>query len=448
MPLTVSKLTVLKQTAPKLMAAAVLTGALALMTAPARSADTVSPNDTAHFLAGMAPASDSPLAALANMPAFTQQQHAFDSIFEQEDKNTLSKVRAFSAAHLSHSHDTMLYMFSGPDFLYASSFFPHASTYVFAGLEPVGDIPQLNNLPRGAVEQTLQNLRASTYTILHLSFFITKNMRSQLSEGPVFGTLPVLYVFLARTGKTLHEASFVSLDSEGNFIAPNDAGKHSDGEVTHGLKIVFSDGSGPNQTLYYFSTDLSDNGVKRSGFLAFCAKLGTADSFVKSASYLMHSGGFGTVRSFLLDHSGTVLEDDSGIPLAYFDRKKWDLEPFGHYVPPIGIFPHSFQPEMATLFRKASPLDFGIGYRWRQNESNLLLAERTADAQTASINPSLTTSTDGTQSVAVGSPDTPSWAKMHPRVAEAEPRRAPAPPRQDSQTRQDSQNRLFFPFWR
>ena len=68
---------------------------------------------------------------------------------------------------------------------------------------------------------------------------------------------------------------------------------------------------------------------------------------------------------------------------------------------------------MATLFRKASPLDFGIGYRWRQNESNLLLAERTADAQTASINPSLTTSTDGTQSVAVGSPDTPSWAKMH-----------------------------------
>ena len=138
MPLTVSKLTVLKQTAPKLMAAAVLTGALALMTAPARSADTVSPNDTAHFLAGMAPASDSPLAALANMPAFTQQQHAFDSIFEQEDKNTLSKVRAFSAAHLSHSHDTMLYMFSGPDFLYASSFFPHASTYVMAGLEPVG----------------------------------------------------------------------------------------------------------------------------------------------------------------------------------------------------------------------------------------------------------------------------------------------------------------------
>lgn len=436
----------LKQT--KLIAAAVLASTLALVAVPARSADTASPNDTARFLAGMSPDSGSPLAALANSPAFTEQRRAFDSIFEQEDKNTLSKVRAFSAAHLGHSHDTMLYMFSGPDFLYASSFFPHASTYVFAGLEPVGDIPQLNNLPRGAVEQTLQNLRASTYTILHLSFFITKNMRSQLSEGPVFGTLPVLYVFMARTGKTLHEASFVSLDADGNFIAPNDANKHGEGEVTHGLKIVFSDGSGPNQTLYYFSTDLSDGGVKRSGFLAFCAKLGAADSFVKSASYLMHSGGFTTVRSFLLDHSATVLQDDSGIPLAYFDRKKWDLEPFGHYLPPIGIFPHAYQPEMAALFHKATPLDFGIGYRWRQNESNLLLANRTSDEHTASINPSSTTSTDGTQGVAVGSADTPSWAKMHPRVATAEPPKTSSGPHRPGQPAQAPQNGFFFPFWR
>jgi hypothetical protein len=431
-------LTVLKQTTPKLLASAVLAAALALAMTPARSADSASPNDTARFLAGMPPASDSPLAALANTPSFTQQQHAFDAVFEQEDKNTLSKVRAFSAAHLTHSHDTMLYFFSGPDFLYATSFFPHASTYVFAGLEPVGDIPPLNSLPRGAVEQTLQNLRSSTYTILHLSFFITKNMRSQLSEGSVFGTLPVLYVFLARTGKTLHEASFVSLDSSGNFIAPNDTSKHADGEITHGLKIVFSDGNGPNQTLYYFSTDLSDSGVKRSGFLAFCAKLGPADSFVKSASYLMHSGGFSGVRSFLLDHSATILQDDSGIPLAYFDRKKWDLQPFGHYFGALGLFPGTGQPEMAVLFRKATPLDFGIGYRWRPSESNLLLAERTADQPTASINPSSTNSSEGTPVVAVGSPDTPSWAKMRPRVAVSEP---PRPARQAPQSG-------FFPFWR
>jgi hypothetical protein len=148
-----------------------------------------------------------------------------------------------------------------------------------------------------------------------------------------------------------------------------------------GVKIVFSDGSGRNQTLYYFSTNLADDGVRRSGFLAFCAKLGPSDAFIKSASYLLHSGGFGTVRSFLLQHSALILEDDSGIPLAYFDPRKWKLQPYGRYVGPLSIFGRSYQPGMAELFRKdAIPIDFGIGYRWQRNESNLLLAQKTAAA--------------------------------------------------------------------
>ena len=89
-----------------------------------------------------------------------------------------------------------------------------------------------------------------------------------------------------------------------------------------GVKIVFSDGDGPKQTLYYFSTNLSDGSIERSGFLAFVEKLAPADAFIKSASYLLHSGGFSKVRGMLLDRSATILEDDSGIPLAYFDSEE------------------------------------------------------------------------------------------------------------------------------
>jgi len=39
-----------------------------------------------------------------------------------------------------HFADTMYYMFSGPDFLYAYTFFPNANTYILAGLEPVGQV--------------------------------------------------------------------------------------------------------------------------------------------------------------------------------------------------------------------------------------------------------------------------------------------------------------------
>src|SRR5262249_12917839 len=310
---------------------------------------------------------------------------------------------------LTEKHETMLYMFSGPDFLYATSFFPNASTYVLAGLEPTGDIPQLTNLSRGTVYSSLRNLELSMASLLSFSFFITNKMRTQLHEGPVYGTIPVLYVFMARTGKTIHDVSLVGLDMDGSFIktdepaAPGgDVKKGATRSIARsaapGVKIVFSDGDGPKQRLYYFSTNLSDGSIERSGFLAFVEKLAPADSFIKSASYLLHSGGFSKVRGMLLDRSATILEDDSGIPLAYFDSKKWKLQPFGRYVGPLNIFGRSYQPGMAQLFQHATPIDFGIGYRWRRNESNLLLAQkgalRTSDQE---LTPSTPTAQDDAQ---------------------------------------------------
>ncbi|MGZ3296544.1 MAG: hypothetical protein ACXU9D_25160, partial [Xanthobacteraceae bacterium] len=45
---------------------------------------------------------------------------------------------------------------------------------------------------------------------------------------------------------------------------------------------------------------------------------------------------------------------------------------------PIDKFPGMYQENYAELFRRAQPMDFGIGYRWRSYESNLLLAVRLA----------------------------------------------------------------------
>jgi hypothetical protein len=385
-------------TAPKLIAAALLAGALALTVAPARSAETATPDDTARFLAGLPPAADSPLASLAKGPSWEQHAHHFDSIFGQEDKTRLSEIRAFSQERLTEKQQTMLYMFSGPDFLFAVSFFPSATTYVLSGLEPVGEVPQLTGLARPAVDSTLHNVESALGSLLNISFFITKDMKTQLQAGPVYGTLPILYVFLSRTGKTIHDVSFVNLDAEGNIEttpAPGDkaAAKSFAQSGAKGVKIVFSDGDGPNKTLYYFSTNLADDGVKTSGFLQFCDKLGVADSFFKSASYLIFSGAFNKVRNFILNRSATIVQDDTGIPLVYFDPKKWRLQPFGHYLGPISEFPACYQPAMTELFRKGNPIpiDFGLGYRWRTNESNLLVAQRIGPGDESALSSPLTT---------------------------------------------------------
>jgi len=47
-------------------------------------------------------------------------------------------------------------------------------------------------------------------------------MKSPLREGQFYGALPILYVLLARTGKTIHEVNFVRLDEQGNLQIADD----------------------------------------------------------------------------------------------------------------------------------------------------------------------------------------------------------------------------------
>jgi hypothetical protein len=360
-------------------AAAVAVGVMLFAAHSACAADGATPNDTARFLAGMPPPAESPLEPLSREPTWQQHAKHFDSAWSRLGSQQLSKVRAWSRENLTERRPVMFYMFSGPDFLYADAFFPNATTYVLSGLEPIGPIPDVTRLSRGSLPHALGHLRSSLNNVLNYSFFVTRDMSRKLHGGQLPGTLPILYVFLARSGKTIGDVSFVSIGKDGTLQPPGESGSTA---TTPGVKIVFSGGGGGTQTLYYFRTDLSDGGVRNSGFLKFCERLGTGDSFVKSASYLMHSDGFSKVRDFLLTRSASIVQDDSGIPVRFFDPADWKVHPFGRYVGPIGIFRNRHQTKLRELFSNGTPnrLDFGIGYRWRAHESNLLLALRRKSA--------------------------------------------------------------------
>jgi hypothetical protein len=353
--------------------AAVAAAMLFTAAMPTRAADTVTANDTALFLAGMPPSADSPLTPLTKDPAWQHHARFFDTAFGQLEQRQLSKIRAWAETNLAAPKPTMFYMFSGPDFLYADAFYSKATTYVLSALEPVGSVPDLTRLPRDAIGAALYDVERSMSSILSFSFFITKMMKADLRAGQLNGTLPILYVFLARSGKTIRDVSPIALDDAGAaYFANENPGKNA----TRGVRIVYAGSDGAEKTLYYFSTDLSNSGVKVSGFLKFCQTLAPGNSLIKSASYLLHAGNFSTVREFLLANSATIIQDDSGIPLVDYNAKKWRFFPFGRYAGPIAEFPGRYQDEYAELFRRSQPMDFGIGYRWRSHESNLLLSVR------------------------------------------------------------------------
>src|SRR5436190_10032870 len=302
-----------------LKAATLATAFILAFALPARAAE-VTPDDTAKFLAGMQPSADSPLMPLTKDPSWQRHARFFDNAFGQLETRQLAKIRNWSETHLAAPRPTMFYMFSGPDFLYANAFYGKATTYVLSALEPTGQVPDLTKLPRGGVGAALYNVEHSLGSILSFSFFITKQMKSDLRAGQIGGTLPILYVFLARSGKTIRDVTPVALDDQGRAYFGNE---NPGPNAVRGARIMFAGSDGVEKTLYYFSTDLSNSGVKTSGFLKFCSGLAPGNSLIKSASYLLHSGNFTTVRDYILANSATIIQDDSGVPLPYYNAKQW-----------------------------------------------------------------------------------------------------------------------------
>ncbi len=353
---------------------------LAIATSLARAADGKAADDIAHFIAGMPPSADSPLAPLTEDQNWKRHTAFFEQSWKAFEEGQLSKVRAWSAENIKQTQPVLFYMFSGPDFLYANAFFPNAKTYIMSGLEPAGAIPQLSDITARSIGSELGGIRNALGNLLKHSYFITSEMGYQLGHTRLSGTIPVIYMFLARSGKTIHDVSLVAVDKEGKLHPQDEPGLESGAK---GVKIVFSGGDGAEQTLYYFRTDLSDKGVANSGYLQFCQSFGTGDSFVKSASYLLHTPGFSTVRDFLLKNSAALVQDDTGIPVKYLSAPGWELRPFGTYLRPIRQFSHAEQPKLIELFRKEhpAPLSFTVGYRWGK-PSNLLLAVRSSQSAT------------------------------------------------------------------
>jgi hypothetical protein len=336
------------------------------------------PNDVARFLAGMPVPETSPLAPLMRDPAWQAHAAFFEEQFSKLNLRQLDKLHAWQQTFLPESLQpipVVFYMFSGPDFLYADQIFPNAAVYVLCGKEALGPPPDPLHIAN--LSGALGNLENAMKSSLNTTYFITKNMKVDLHEQNLNGVLPILYTFIARADKSITNVTFGSLNSGGVF---EEAAPGKKGGSIPGVRIRYTDNqSGNSATLYYFTTDVSDGGIKASpGFLRFCQRLGTGASLLKSPSYLLFESGFTTIRNFILDHSNLIVQDDSGIPLDYFDPNRWNLRLFGVYLGPIEIFKQHYQIHLREMFDQNNPppLDFGFGYRWNYKEANLIVATR------------------------------------------------------------------------
>ena len=329
--------------------------------------------DTAKLFAGMNLDANSPFAGVQKTNGWRNHQNFFKNAWSKLEQQQLTKVRKWGAGELKQINavsPSVFYPFSGPDFLYVYSLFPKAKEYVLVGLEPVGNVPDFTKFNNNQINYKLRQSRSSLSEILQFSFFRTNDMKVDLQKQ---GVLPVLYIFMARTGNRILNLQYVGLDKDANI-------QQFQKGMVPGVKIAFvPEGESEPRNLYYFSTDLSNSGLTRRPELTkFVTNLENPVTYLKAASYLMYNSSFSNIKDTILSNSSHVLQDDSGMPLKSFDKSQWDLTFYGAYTRPIGLFSNRYQSDLRKAYKgnkNIKALDFGIGYKFGVNQSNLMLAE-------------------------------------------------------------------------
>jgi len=343
-------------------------------------------DDLAAFFSGLGHGKSGCLARLDTTTTWKKFSYSLDSGFTDLDTARFSKMRIWADSELidRKGSTTLFYPFGGPDFLNANIFYPNADKYILIGLEPVGLMPDLCNVPAVQVNKYLEDVRYSLKDIFKRSYFITGNMIDALKKNSVNGSVPVISLFLKRNKYHIVALNYIGIDSTGNW-QPVDSLKNKKG-VTHGVKIDFAADTGRRvQSVFYFQTDLSDAGLKKNpGFEKYLSLLPESYTYLKAASYLMHSNAsgspndFSVIRNIIFEKSRTILQDDSGIAYRFFNKNSWNIHLYGKYIRPGKEFSWINETDLAKAYTDPSikPVPFTLGYNWRTQAINLLYAVR------------------------------------------------------------------------
>lgn len=341
-------------------------------------------NEIASLIAGKADSSIIFANVLRNKH-YTNFSSAFSKRWNDFDTTRILKLTDFRTKELVSGvkyEKTLFYPFSGPDILYANLFFPDAKEYILIGLEPVGTLPDFSKSYEDSLERYYSKLNTSLHAILKFSFFRTESMSKDLKSTEVDGTIHLLLLFLSRTGNEIVSARPLTIDSLGNKVYLNSFPELKTANLkTRGVEIQFKTPGNKVKQLNYFSLNLADAVLRtNAGFKIYLEKMEGFNTYLKGASYLLHKPYFSEVRTIILNGSSTIVQDDSGIAFNYFAESKtnWNFKLYGEYTRPISLFKNAYQKELDSLYKAigSSPLGFGIGYNFKDKNSNLIVAKR------------------------------------------------------------------------
>lgn len=290
------------------------------------------------------------------------------------DSNKISKIKSWvdNSNYLPKDSLTLFYPFAGGDALYSNCFFPTSKKTIMIGLEPIGSIGK-GSMADSSFLKYIKKIKKSLYTSNRSGYFMTISMNAELNQNDLNGTLPLLLFYSRRQGFMISKIEYFKLDSLGQE-------KVTDLTDALGVNLTLCNSDQTHKKiLQYISTDLSNSGLKKNqGLQNYIRSLDGKYTFLKAASYLLHQDGFSLIRDLILNNTKTLLQDDSGIPYRFLNDSTWDIQLFGKYTKPIGLFAERVQPDLREAFatNKPAALPFKIGYNISHNEPHLMISTK------------------------------------------------------------------------
>jgi len=337
--------------------------------------DTVADN-FAKFLSGQ---NTSQYASTQNAEFYKEHQKEINASWTELETNTLDKIKNWvSENKITKKSDTitLFYPFSGPDFVFANSFFPYCKDYIFFGLENPGSIPQLKNLQDSTLKAYLENLRYSLQYTNKNGYFLTKQMKEIFKNVLLDGATQLILFYISKFGYDVTEFQPFYLDPFGNPV--NQEKIILTDKNVQGIRIGFKD-EDVNKTLYYFQLDVSNiNLTEHLEFVFFLNSFKNKITYMKSASYLLHRKEFTMIKDIVLTQSFKILQDDSGIPFESLQNADYNIDIFGNYTKTINLFKERYQSDLRNAVSgtlKKSDLPFNIGYNVQFDETVLIYAK-------------------------------------------------------------------------
>ena len=339
---------------------------------------------TAQIMAGISPVGGEPaLERLTKLDAFAEHQKWMAAQWGQV-RGRISAIQNWRSQEVKipgASQKTLLYPFSGPDFLNAYALFPEHSQYIFFSLERPSSLPDLESVTPVQFGKLLEDVRNAFRDIFQRNYFITDYMNKQLTTPWIRGTVPVMATMMVLMNQRIVRIEPVDLFPElTRAYEARDTVKHPR-MIMRGTRIVFASASGgAQQQLYYFSLDATDKALEfYPGFLEWVGQHRPASALLKSASYLLHDNQFEKTRNMILAAADYVVQDDTGIPYRFLHQAPWQVRLYGRYNKPIKSLRYGYQADLEGAYkekRELAELPFPFGYHWRGKQSGLMIANR------------------------------------------------------------------------